>query len=253
MNFLGRVWDWFTSSKQWHGEFGIPHRTFEHVQLSAVSVLAALLLAIPIGVALGHVRKGGNAAVVVANLGRAIPSFGILVLMVEVLGIGAGPTFVALVLLAVPPMLTNAYVGVANVDDDLREAARGMGMTRWQMLWRVELPVASPLLMAGIRTAAVTVVATASLAALVAWGGLGRFVVDGIAQGDTVQTFGGAVLIAALAIVTEIALALTERVVVPKPLRVARQARVVAPGVEPGVEPGATASEVVTAVTGADD
>jgi osmoprotectant transport system permease protein len=126
-------------------------------------------------------------------------------------------------------------------------------MTRWQMLWRVELPVASPLLMAGIRTAAVTVVATASLAALVAWGGLGRFVVDGIAQGDTVQTFGGAVLIAALAIVTEIALALTERVVVPKPLRVARQARVVAPGVEPGVESGATASEVVTAVTGADD
>src|SRR5262245_14467874 len=117
------------------------------------------------------------------------------------------------------------------------------------MLWRVELPVASPLLMAGIRTAAVTVVATASLAALVAWGGVGRFVGGGIAQGDTVQTFGGAVLIAALAIVTEIVLALTERVVVPKPLRISRQARVVAPG----VEPGATATDVVTAATGGDD
>ena len=100
----------------------------------------------------------------------------------------------------------------------------GMGMTRWQMLWRVELPVASPLLMAGVRTAAVTVVATASLAAVVAWGGLGRFVVDGIAQGDEAQTFGGAMLIGGLAILTEVALALSERVIVPKPMR--RTARV---------------------------
>jgi osmoprotectant transport system permease protein len=219
VNFLGDVWNWFTDSENWSGTFGIPHRTIEHVQLSTVSVLFALVLAVPVGVLLGHLRRGGTAAVVVANIGRAIPSFGILVLMVQVLGIGAGPTFVALVLLAVPPMLTNAYVGLAGVDDDLREAARGMGMTRWQMLWRIELPVASPLVFAGIRTATVTVVATASLAALVAWGGLGRFVVDGIAQGDEAETFGGAVLIAALAIAAEILLALVERVVVPRPLR----------------------------------
>ena len=219
MNFLGDVYDWFTDPDQWSGTAGIPHRTFEHVQLSTFSVLAALLLAVPLGVVLGHFRRGGTSAVIVANIGRAIPSFGILVLLVQVLGIGAGPTFVALVLLAVPPMLTNSYVGLANVDDDLRDAARGMGMTRWQMLWRVELPVASPLVMAGIRTAAVTVVATASLAAIVAWGGLGRFVVDGMAQGDEAQTFGGALLIAALAITAELVLALVERVVVPRPLR----------------------------------
>jgi osmoprotectant transport system permease protein len=219
VNFLGDVWDWFTDPDQWHGTFGIPHRLFEHVQLSSISVLVALAVAVPIGVALGHARRGGNAAVIVSNMGRAVPSFGVLVLMVQVLGIGAGPTFVALLLLAVPPMLTNAYVGVAEVDDDLRDAARGMGMTRWQMLWRVELPVASPLLMAGIRTATVTVIATASLAALVAWGGLGRFVVDGIAQGDDAQTFGGALLIGALAIAAELVLAFSERFVVPKPLR----------------------------------
>jgi osmoprotectant transport system permease protein len=219
MSLPRQVYDWFTDPDQWHGTFGIPHRTLEHVQLSAVSVLAALAIALPVGIALGHIRRGGAAAVIVANIGRAIPSFGILVLMVQFLGIGAGPTFVALLLLALPPVLTNAYVGVANVDDDLRDAARGMGMTSWQMLWRVELPVASPLVMAGIRTATVTVIATASLAALVAWGGLGRFVVDGIAQGDEAQTFGGALLIAVLAIVAEIGLALAERVVVPRPLR----------------------------------
>jgi osmoprotectant transport system permease protein len=145
--------------------------------------------------------------------------------MVQFLGIGAVPTFVALLLLAVPPMLTNAYVGVAEVDDDLRDAARGMGMTRWQMLWRVELPVASPLVMAGIRTATVTVIATASLAALVAWGGLGRYVVDGIAQGDEAQTVGGAILIGALAISAELVLAFAERFIVPNPLRTSGTSR----------------------------
>jgi osmoprotectant transport system permease protein len=219
VNFLGDVVDWFTDPDQWRGTFGIPHRTLEHVELSAVSVLVAFILAVPVGVALGHFRRGGTVAVAMANIGRAFPSFAVLVLMVQVLGIGAGPTFVALVLLAIPPMLTNAYVGVAITDDDLRDAARGMGMTQWQMLWRVELPLASPLVLAGIRTAAVTVVATATLAAVVAWGGLGRFVVDGIAQGDEAQTFGGALLVAALAILTEVSLALVERVVVPRPLR----------------------------------
>ncbi len=233
MNFLGDVWEWFTASEQWHGTFGIPNRTIEHIQLSILSILAAFALAVPLGVTLGHFRRGGSIAIITANLGRALPSFGVLVLMIQVLGIGAGPTFVALVLLAIPPMLTNSYVGLAQVDDDLRDAARGMGMTQWQMLWRVELPVGSPLVMAGIRTATVTVVATASLAALVAWGGLGRFVVDGIAQGDEAQTFGGAILIALLAILAEIALAGVERLVVPRPLRVGASVRRIAADAEP--------------------
>lgn len=219
MSFLADLWQWFTAAEQWSGPGGIPARTVEHVQLSLLAMVAAAIPALSIGVALGHVRRGGSIAAIAANMGRAVPSFGVLVLMIEFLGIGAGPTFVALVLLAVPPMLTNAYVGVAEVDDDVRDSARGMGMTGWQRLWRAEVPLAAPLIMAGVRTAAVTVVATASLAAIVAWGGLGRFVVDGIAQRDEAETVGGAVLVAALAIGTEALLAGLERLVVPLPLR----------------------------------
>jgi osmoprotectant transport system permease protein len=238
MTIARDVVEWFTDPEQWEGTFGIPHRTLEHVQISAVSLLAAFALAVPVGVTLGHLRRGGGTAAVIANIGRAVPSFGVLVLMIQFFGIGAGPTFVALVLLAVPPMLTNAYVGVAGVADGVRDAARGMGLTPWQVLWRVELPVASPVLMAGVRTAAVTVVATASLAAVVAWGGLGRFVVDGIAQRDEAQTFGGAILIAALAMVTELFLAGIQRLVVPAPLRsrtgsVRRAARAAQPELRP--------------------
>ncbi|MDQ6716531.1 MAG: ABC transporter permease subunit, partial [Actinomycetota bacterium] len=142
-----------------------------------------------------------------------------LVLAAQVFGIGATPAFCALVALAVPPMVTNAFVGMREVDADLRESAKGMGMTSGQMLTRVELPVALPLVMAGIRTAAVQVVATATLAAVVAWGGLGRYIVDGLAQRDTVQVFGGAVVVAFLSIVTELTLAGVQRLVVPVGLR----------------------------------
>lgn len=219
MTLPAEVWQWFTDPDQWSGPAGIPARTVEHVQLSALAMFVAGVPALTIGVVLGHFRRGGSVAAVIADVGRAIPSFGVLVLMIQVLGIGAGPTLVALVLLAVPPMLTNAYVGVAEVDDEVRDAARGMGMTGWARLRHVELPLASPLVLAGIRTAAVTVVATASLAAVVAWGGLGRFVVDGIAQRDEAETLAGALLVAGLAILTEAVLAGVERLVVPVPLR----------------------------------
>ena len=165
-------------------------------------------------------------------MGRAVPSFAILVLAAQVLGIGARPAFVALVALAVPPMVTNAYVGVREVDGDVREAARGMGMSGGQLLFRVELPVALPLVLAGVRTAAVQVVATATLAALVAWGGLGRFVVDGLYQHDFVQLFAGATLVAVVAMATELALAAVQRLVVPAGLR----------------PPGASKNEAVTAL-----
>jgi osmoprotectant transport system permease protein len=155
----------------------------------------------------------------------AIPSFALLVLAVQVLGIGARPAFCALVALAVPPMVTNGYVGVRQVDADVRDAARGVGMTGGQLLWRVELPMALPLVMAGVRTAAVQVVATASLAALVAWGGLGRYIIDGLSQRDFVQVFAGAVLVASLSVATEMALAALQRLVVPVALRPARSGK----------------------------
>ncbi len=219
MEFLGDEVRWFATADHWSGDAGIVHRLVEHVLMSGAGVLVAAVLALPLGVWLGHTGRGGALAVNVSNVGRAIPSFAILVLAAEVVGIGWKPAFAALVALAVPPMLTNAYVGIREVDPEAREAARGLGMTGAQSVRRVELPVALPLVMAGVRTAAVQVVATATLAALVAWGGLGRFIVDGFSQRDFVQLFAGAVLVAILSILTELALAGLQRVVVPAGLR----------------------------------
>ena len=222
MGFLGDVAAWFGDGEQWTGPNGIPSRVMEHMQMSAACVLIAALLALPIGVVLGHLGKGGTLAVNIANIGRALPSFAILVLAYEMTGsIGARPAAIALIALAVPPMVTNAFVGVNEVDPEMREAARAMGMTGRQVLFRVELPVASPLIMAGVRTAAVQVVATATLAAIIAWGGLGRYIIDGLATRDNVEVFAGAVLVAVLSVFTELVLATVQRLVVPRGLTAA--------------------------------
>ena len=228
MNFLGDVLDWFTASAQWQGTNGIPNRFREHVVMSFAATLAACLIALPIGVALGHrpqSRKAAAVAINVANVGRAVPSYGVLVLFAVAFGLsgwpgfGARPAFVALLLLAIPPILTNAYIGVRDVDLDTRDAANGMGMTGGQVLRRVELPLAMPLILAGVRTSAVQVVATATLAALTSWGGLGRYIVDGFAQFDRPQIFAGALLVAVLAVATEAGLGVLQRLLVPGRLR----------------------------------
>jgi osmoprotectant transport system permease protein len=225
MNFLGQVVDWFTDGSNWTGERGIIHRLAEHVQMSVVSVLAAIILAVPLALWLGHKRRFGVVAINVSNIGRALPSFAILVLGTEAFGlleypvIGSFTTFLALVALAIPPLVTNTYVGVAEVPDDVREAARGMGLTEQQLLRKVELPLAVPLIMAGVRTAAVQVVATATIAAFVGWGGLGRFIIDGRAIQDLVQVFAGAFLVAALSVVTELALSGVQVALTPAGLR----------------------------------
>jgi osmoprotectant transport system permease protein len=219
MDFLGEVGRWFLAGGHWQGTGGIPNRLLEHVLMSLAATLVAAAIALPVGLLLGHLGRGGNSAINLSNVGRAIPSFAILVIALQVFGIGAKPAFVALVALAIPPIVTNSYVGVHEVDPEIKEAARGVGM-RWSaVLLKVELPLALPLIMAGIRTSAVQVVATATLAALVAWGGLGRFIVDGLSQRDFVQVFAGALLVAFLAILTELALAGLQRLVVPRGLR----------------------------------
>jgi osmoprotectant transport system permease protein len=211
MDFLGRVLEWFTTSAHWHGSGGVPQRLLEHARLSGASVGLAILVALPIGLTLGHLRRGGMVAVNVANIGRAVPSFALLVLAQNLFGIGFRPAFVALVALAIPPIVTNTFIGVRDVDSDIREAARGMGMSGLQILRGVELPLAAPLVIAGIRTAAVNVVATATLAAIIAGGGLGRFIVDGLAQRDTPQAFAGALLVALMAVMTELLLGVVQR------------------------------------------
>jgi osmoprotectant transport system permease protein len=220
-----QVAHWFSNPAHWHGDGGVPNRLLEHVELSALAMLVGVVIALPLGAVLGHFGVAEGLANNVSNIGRAIPSFAILVIAVQLFGIGAAPAFAALVALAVPPIFTNSYVGVHQVDPDLREASRGMGMTDLQVLFRLEMPLALPVIMAGVRTSGVNVVATATLAALVAWGGLGRFIVDGLSQRDFVQLFAGALLVAALSLAAEAFLAALQRLATPAGLRVRGPAR----------------------------
>jgi osmoprotectant transport system permease protein len=221
--FFGQVLEWFTDPANWTGDFGIPNRLFEHVVMSAVSVTIAAVVALPLAMYIGHRRRLERFVVSVANVGRAIPSFGLLFLFALWLGVGLAsspalrpPILFALVLLAIPPILTNAYVGIQGVEEDALEAARGMGMSEWAVLFRVELPLGMPLIVAGLRTAAVQVVATATLGAVVAGGGLGRYIIDGFAVRDLPQIFAGAVLVALLAVLVDLMIGGAGRLLSPR-------------------------------------
>ncbi|MEA3018547.1 MAG: osmoprotectant transport system permease protein, partial [Actinomycetota bacterium] len=212
MSFLRDVGAFFNDRQSWRGSAGLTHLLYQHVSISLVAIAIAIVIALPIGLTLGHLRRGQVFAINVANIGRALPSFAVLVIALQVLSIGRGPALVALVLLAIPPMITNSFVAMAGIDDDAREAAQGMGMTGVQRFARVELPLAVPLVMAGVRTAAVQVVATATLAALVGYGGLGLLIVRGLRTGDDVEVFAAALTVAVLALLTELTLAFGQRV-----------------------------------------
>jgi len=219
MGFLGAVIAWFASPAHWSGTGGVPTRLLEHVQISAAALAVAIMVALPIGITLGHYHRFGNLAINVSNVGRAIPSFAILVIAFEIFGLGDIPAFAALTLLAIPPMLTNSYIGVRDVDPEVLDAARGMGMRERRMAFGVELPLAVPLIMAGVKTSAVQVIATATLAAIVAGGGLGRYILDGLGQRDDTQVFAGALLVALLALAVEVSLSGLEQILTPRGLR----------------------------------
>jgi osmoprotectant transport system permease protein len=221
--------EWILNGSHWSGPDGIWLRLLQHVELSVASLVAAAIIAIPIGLVVGHTRRGQVVAVQAAILGRAIPSLAILslvfVLVINVapaFAFGFVPTFVALTLLGIPTILVNTYIGVQQVDPDAVEAARGMGMSGRQVLLGLEVPLAAPLIMTGVRLAAVTIVATATLSALIAGGTLGRYIIDGYAQQDIPKIVGGAILVAALAILTELLFTALARVTAP---RVSTQAR----------------------------
>ena len=218
MNVVNEVIAWLTDPAQWSGPDGIPVRTLQHLYYSLLATAIAGAIALPIGVYIGHTGRGALIAVNLTNLGRAIPSLGIIILMFTLVGFGLVPVLVALIALAVPPIVTNSYIGVRSVDRDVRDAAEGMGMRGRQVLWQVELPVATPLIMAGIRTSAVQVVATATLAAYVGLGGLGRYLIDGLSQRDLPQVVGGAILVAVLSLLTELVLGRVQTLVVPRGL-----------------------------------
>jgi osmoprotectant transport system permease protein len=219
MELVSEVVAWFTDPANWSGTTGIPNRLFEHVMLSIAVIVVGVAVSVPLGLAIGHTRRGAFFTVSVANVGRAIPSYALLLIFFTVFGIGFATAFPALLALSIPPVLTSTYVGVTEVDQDIVEAGRGTGMTEWQLLRRVELPLAMPVILAGIRTAAVQVVATATLAALVGGGGLGRFIVDGFALQQDDQLVGGAILVAVLALFTERSFSYLERALVSPGLR----------------------------------
>lgn len=212
MSVVSTTAEWLTDGSHWSGGDGVPHRLAEHLGLTVAAVTIACVVALPLGLWLGHVRRGGTIAINVSNVGRAVPTFAVLVLLaVGPVGIGNTATIIALVLFAIPPLLVNSYVGVREVDRDVIESARGMGLSGRQVLFGVELPLAAPLIITGLRIATVQVIATATIAALIGGGGLGRLVVDGFAQHDQGQLVGGALLVAALALGTEAALASLQR------------------------------------------
>lgn len=206
----------------WSGPNGLPVRLLEHVQLSAGALAAALVLALPVALVLGHLGKGGVLAVNVSNVGRAVPSLAVLVIGARIFGLGPKPAFLALVALAIPPIVTNGYTAMRQVDADVRDAAKGQGLSGRQVLVQIELPLAVPLLMAGIRTAAVQVVATATLAAYVGSGGLGRPVLDGLVRRELGAEVIGALAVVLLAAVTEVGLAALQRSLTAEGLRARR-------------------------------
>jgi len=216
MSSWSRLVDYLTTASHWTGNAGILHRLEQHFALTAVSIGIAALIALPLGLALGHIGRGGTLAINITNIGRAVPTFAVLTLLtLSPVGIGNRSTVIALVLFALPPLVTNSYVGLREVDPEVRDAARGMGMSGWQVFRRVELPLGMPLVMTGVRIATVQVWATATIAALVGTGGLGRLITDGLSSHDQGQLLAGAVLVAAFAIVVEGLLALVQRSVDP--------------------------------------
>ena len=226
MAFLGEVVAWFADPVNWSGSDGVPARIGEHLVLSVVPLVVAVAVAVPLGAWIGHTGRAANLVINIANVGRAIPSLAILAVLTMLLqawlvDIGLRSvsseiaTMIAMTALAIPPILTNTYVGVSEVDRDLVETGRGMGMRAQQVLTRVELPVAVPVILAGIRTAAVQVVATATLGAVFATGGLGRYIIDGIAQRRNDEVFAGAILVAGLSILTELGFTALDRRVTP--------------------------------------
>lgn len=221
MNDLEAMWTWLTDPVNWSGAGSIPSQTLEQLRISFLAFAIAAVIALPIGLVLGHLGRGGFLALNVGNIGRAVPTFALLVIFAswDPVGVGTLAAILALALFALPPLLTNTFTAVRDVDPDAREAAVGMGLSGAQVLLRLELPLAVRLIATGVRTSLTQVVATATLAAVVGGGGLGRFVVDGYALQDPGLLLGGALLVALLTLLVELSLALGQHLITPRALR----------------------------------
>jgi osmoprotectant transport system permease protein len=208
---------WLADPAHWSGADGIPNRLAEHIGYSALTLLIAAVIAIPIGLAIGHTGKFRGLAIGLSGALRAIPTLGLLVyLAVATLNLSIVPPLIALTILAIPPLLAGAYSGVESVDPRTVDAARAVGMTEFQILTKVELPLSLPLVIGGIRSAALQVIATWTVAAILPVGGLGRYLIDGLALRRYDEMLAGSILVVALALVTDGLFAIVQRLVVPR-------------------------------------
>ena len=204
---------WLFSPERLVGDDSIPHRLGEHLWYTVISLLIAAVIAIPIGWLIGHTGRGRQLAIGLSGAARALPSLGLITILALLLGLGVAPTLIVLVVLAIPSILAGAYAGVESVDRSTVDAARAVGMTEWQVLRSVEIPLGLPILIGGLRNATLQVVATATLAAYIGLGGLGRYIFSGLSTRNFEVMLGGAILVAALALVLEGVFALLQRIV----------------------------------------
>lgn len=222
MNIFAELGEWFADPGNWTGSDGVPARTLEHLTYTGLGLLIACVIAIPLGAMVGHTGRGAFLVVGLTNALRALPTLGLVIIVVLLTAVGLGPVLFALVVLAVPPVLAGTYAGIRAVDPSVVDAARGVGMREREVLLQVEMPNAMPLIIGGIRSATLQLVSTATVAAFVAIGGLGRYIIDGLAVYDFAEMLAGAVLVAALAIALDLLLAGVQRLVVSDGLRPAR-------------------------------
>ncbi|MDR7301254.1 ABC transporter permease [Haloactinomyces albus] len=209
---------WLTNPEHWHGSEGVPAQTLLHLYYCVVSVGIAMLIAIPLGLYIGHTGRGGTVVVGASNALRALPTLGLVTMLVLIFGLGEAPALAGLVILAIPAILSGTHAGIDSVPTEIVDAAKGMGMTPAQRLWQVELPNALPLLIGGVRSAMLQVVATATVAAYVGLGGLGRILLNGLAINDYAQMAAAAMFIALLAVAVDLVLAGISRLMVPRGL-----------------------------------
>jgi osmoprotectant transport system permease protein len=220
MSLFGDAFAWIFAN--WTGGSNVSGHVLEHLAVSGVCVLIAVVIALPIGVAIGHTGKGRGAAILISNVARAVPTLGLLSILILLTGVGLLPVAIVLTILAIPPMLAGAYAGVESVDRQTIDAARALGMTEWQIITRVEVPLALPLLIGGLRATALQVIATLGIASALAFGALGIYLVNGVQTADYVQLLAGAILITALALIVDGVLAIAQRFVVPRGVALGR-------------------------------
>lgn len=233
MNLFAEAFAWLFSPERLEGQYALPVLLGQHLFYTVISVLIAAVVAVPAGWLIGHTGRGREVAVAISGAARAVPSFGLMVLLVLLLGVLRVPeaATITFVLLAIPSLLAGAYTGLEAIDRRIIDAARATGMTQWQVFWKVEMPLGMPLLIGGLRAATLQVIATVTIAAYVNLGGLGWPIIQGIPLRRFDQVLGGAILVALLALVADLLLALAQRAAVPAGIRAARPARTSARGV----------------------